>query len=1149
MAYDKELEIRLQFLDETAEYLDTLDDAVMDLSQQRVDIQKINAAMRAAHSVKGGASMMGFPWLSHLAHRLEDSFKVLKIQKQSLEIDRPLENLLLTAVACLRILAQEYRQALSQQIDSDQAIDPAWIEAEVEPTLQALHQRLGDPQAEDASSVLAPEEGQDVLRLLFETEVEGCLQRLEAVFQHPEKPCLREEVLILAQELGGLGEMLELEVFCQLCGVVIDALEQAQANVPAIAQRSLEAWRQAQTAVLSGHLDQLPDILAALQQTWAPSPNPAQPGPSESDNGATPPSSLDLTWSEVAPDIAEIEEVLATTNTWDDLEPAPLTDSSDIWEPAISTVPWEELAPPEATELPSWDELAADSADLPSWDELAAQDEAIHGTSSPEQSATTEIGQLDSDCICPPEDSSPSPEAIPPTLLASDDEALFRELEELIQVLPDPVPGVVADQLPQTSSPQVPEALPSWESPIAADEALPTPAVAAREINPKDARTRNFKILEMKTDGKTSLPAIDQTTTVRISVRQLNQLNDLFGELTIERNGLDLYLKRLRDLTRSLQFRVKALEQSNSQMRMTYDRIAPQAIPAIPVFASAAASFSPPLAEFRSHFDILEMDQYSDIHLLSQQVMETVVQIQEVTSDLDINLEDAIQTARDLGKTSKQLQTGLTQIRMRPMSDIVDRFPRALRELCLQYGKQAKLQISGGNTLVDRSILEALSDPLMHLLRNAFDHGIEPPEVRRAKGKPETGTIQIRANHRGNRTLISISDDGGGIPLEKIRQRANQMGLDSSLMETASDEEILALIFEPGFSTSDQVTALSGRGVGMDVVRDSIRQIRGDITVSTQPGVGTTFTLSVPFTLSVVQALLVESNGMLLAIPTDVVEEMLLLESQTILVSAGSEVLNWDDTMVQLFRLGNWLQFNCPRIPHLVETAATIDAPTVLMINQGSQLVGLQVDRCWSEQELAVRRVEGNLPLPKGFAGCAIIGDGRVVPLVNVTELLDWMSGNSLNSNNPTPATSTETPAPLTNLLPSQKATILIVDDSINVRRFLALTLERAGFQVEQAKDGQDALEKLQRGLTVQAVICDIEMPRLDGYGFLARVKSDPSLQQLPIAMLTSRSGAKHRQLAVSLGAAGYFSKPYNEQELLHTLDHLIHSASPVACL
>ncbi|MBD2022068.1 hybrid sensor histidine kinase/response regulator [Leptolyngbya sp. FACHB-36] len=1005
MSQDKELEIRRQFLDEAQAYLDSLDAALIGLANHRVDVQKINAALRAAHSIKGGAGMMGFPVLSDLAHRLEDAFKVLKIQGSSLEITSQLENQLLAAVNVLRRVITLDRQGT--------AIDTHWLNADVLPIFEEIHDRLGDPQSEDAATILSPEDdGQNILPMLFETEVDGCLQRLEGVLAHPDQPCLREEVLILAQELGGLGEMLQLSAFSRLCESVLYSLEAEPDDAETIAQQALRAWRRTQALVVAGQLDLLPTTIE----------HPAAAG--------------------------------AAT--------------------AVAAAPVE----------PQWEEVFQ-----PTWD------------------------------------TSNSSEELEPPLTAAYSEVL------------------VDDEGVRTID----------------EVATPQPAAASARRG-RETQVSDFKVLDERVEVEA--PAIeDSDATVRVPVRQLNQLNDLFGELAIERNGLDLYLRRLRSLSQLLSQRVQNLEQSNAQMRTAYDKVTPQVEEdaLIKVGVNGTHSYNGNgngTHDSSSTFDALEMDRYNELHSLSQQVMETIVQIQEVSSDLDLSLDDAEQNARDLNKTAKRLQTNLNQLRMRPLADVVDRFPRALRELSLQYGKRVKLVVHGGNTLIDRNILESLNDPLMHLLRNAFDHGIEDPDSRHAKGKSEEGVIEISASHRANRTLITIRDDGNGIPLDKVRSRAEQMGLDSSLLAAASDQDLLSLIFEPGFSTSDQVTALSGRGVGLDVVRDNLKQVRGDISVDTEAGVGTTFTLSVPFTLSVVRVLLVESNGMLLVLPTDTIEEMFLLKPEQILTTAGSEMLNWQGTLVPLVRLAPWLRFNCPRQPHALEAAPTINAASVLIVRRGGELIGVQVDRCWGEQEVAIRRVEGTLALPTGFSSCTILGDGRVVPLVNVGELLHWITSCERTAHEQIPpallpaAFRAITPPmlmpPTQPAVSTDKATVLVVDDSINVRRFLALTLERSGYRVEQAKDGQDALEKLQTGLFVQAVICDIEMPRLDGYGFLAQIKANPLYESLPVAMLTSRSGDKHRQLAMNLGAAAYFSKPYNEQELLRTLERLVTNGALV---
>jgi chemotaxis family two-component system sensor histidine kinase/response regulator PixL len=270
---------------------------------------------------------------------------------------------------------------------------------------------------------------------------------------------------------------------------------------------------------------------------------------------------------------------------------------------------------------------------------------------------------------------------------------------------------------------------------------------------------------------------------------------------------------------------------------------------------------------------------------------------------------------------------------------------------------------------------------------------------------------------------------------------------------------------------------------------------------------------------------------------------------------AGSEVINWQETTLPLIRLNRYLEFNCVRYDSQeLETPAAINANSVLVVKGNNQSVAIQIDRCWGEQEVAIRQVEGNIPLPKGFSNCTVLGDGRVVPLVNVNELLYWIATNRrTHKGSQLPSARLKTPFlifdenKISAATVKQKGTILIVDDSINVRRFLALTLEKGGYQVEQAKDGQDALEKLHSGLRVEAVICDIEMPRLDGYGFLGKINSDVDTKNIPVAMLTSRSSNKHRQLAMQLGARAYFSKPYNEQELLQTLEEIIRNMAEKA--
>jgi chemosensory pili system protein ChpA (sensor histidine kinase/response regulator) len=962
MTKDKELEIQMQFLEEATDYLNTLEGILLEIdTSKRIELEHINAAMRAAHSIKGGAAMMGFRVLSDLAHKLEDAFKVLKTQKDSLELDTHLQSLLLSSVDWLRQIVE----LLAKGND----LDDSWLGKFCYPIFDELYERLGEPTPEDITTLLSSEDDPEIIPLLFETEVEEYLQHLEARLKNSNKSGLRAELVMMATELGGLGEMLQLTAFTQLCQSVSHYLETDPDSAVEIADLALKAWRQSQTLVLSNLRGNLPTKI-------------------------------------------DFGEVI----------------NHNLSEP------------------------------------LNKQDYLLNKST------------------------------------ISD----FQLLEN-VELSPESADFVSADS-------------------GLASENLPI----------------DYKYTERKTDIN-SLPKEreNQENTVRVPSKHLEKINDLFGEVIIQRNGLNVQMERLRKLVRNLSQRVQILDQENQELRTAYTKM---------ITHNHLVEESANHGNQGTENNFIEQDSYQKLNLLSQNVMETIVQVAEVTSDIQLSVDDTDQIARKLNKTSKQLQRQLTQVRMRPFSDLVERFPRAIRDLNVEYGKNVQLKIEGGNTLIERGILEALNEPLMHLLRNAFDHGIEDSTTRKTQGKPEQGLIEMKAVYHSNRTIITVRDDGQGISLEKIRHRASKMGLDDSLLASASDEELLSLIFEPGFSTSEQVTALSGRGVGMDVVRNNLKLARGDVNVDTQAGVGTKFTLSVPFTLSVARVLLVESDRLVLAFFTDVIEEIFLLEQEQIFFLDGKEFINWQNHQLPLLRLNSYFEFNCSRYNNLeLETLPIINAISVLIVKHDHQQVAVQVERCWGEQEVAIRQVEGNIPLPSGFNNCTILGDGRVVPLINTNDLVLWITtGERPHISNKLPTTKLQTaflkpPKVATVKQPSrQKGVILIVDDSINVRRYLALTLEKGGYQVEQAKDGQEALEKLESGLQVQAVICDIEMPRIDGYSFLERINNNTELRNIPVAMLTSRSSSKHRQLAMQLGAKAYFSKPYNEQELLRTLEEII---------
>ncbi len=1045
MLQDKEREVRLLFLTEAQEYLDQVESDLLNLGQGEINRSILDNVLRAVHSIKGGGAMMGFLHLSEIAHRIEDFFNILKsgrIKTISSDVGR----LFLMSV-------DEMRQVIAFHVEGSE-IKPEWLEIHVNPIFQQLHDHLGDYSIEDNASVISVDAGEDMRAFMFETEVDLCLERLENVLTQPNSPVLREEFLIASQELGCLGEMLDLQLFTSLCASIttlIESMPSPYAKIREIAELSLKQWRRSQALVLIGQFDSMPYQLDFSLD------------------------SLDVTTSQIF-NSSEKYAIIQSELTSDELDQF-LEISSNI-----------DISDSEAIFTDDYETRSIDD---------------YFGIELDEFKSLTETDELD-------------------------------QFEVIDSELPN-------DLISTSDS----------KNPL--EERFYQPLEPSRELS-SSAKT------EFRVNSRNEIKTPKNDNTIRIAVRQLDRLSDLSGEFTSERNTLNFQLKQFRNLVDLLRRKVQTLEQSNSRLRDSYDRVNTY-VPAVPILLNQTLDRISNISRnsydgFSDGFDLLEMDRYSELHLLSREIMDNVVQLEEVTSDIEIALSEVEVTEKEFGRTNKQMQAGITQARMQPLSEIVGKFPRVIYELSIQYGKQVELKVRGGNTLIERTILEALNDPLLHLIRNAFDHGIERPETRVAQQKPAIGSIIISANYRGSQTIITVQDDGGGIDIDKVRSKALAVGLSEDDLDIASKQEILELIFEPGFSTAAQVTDLSGRGVGMDVVRSNLRGVGGTVSIDTQSGKGTTFTITLPISQSITKVLLVENNGMLMAFPVSAIEEMLLLSSRQIHsshsvslklesdVSAPRnediQAIEWGNFSTPIINLGQYLTFSRSQRYADRTNLPIINEPILLIVASHNKPFAIQCDRYWGEQEIATRLVEG-MKMPSGFSGCAILG-GKVIPLVDVDKLLESILVPTENNS----LTNFET---LDSAQNQVQKTIMVVDDSINVRRFLALTLEKSGYRVEQAKDGLEALEKLRINQMIDAIICDVEMPRLDGFGFLAQSQAEAKFKDIPVVMLTSRSGSKHRQLAMNLGATAYFSKPFKEVDLLKTLTQITSNSSQFATI
>jgi chemotaxis family two-component system sensor histidine kinase/response regulator PixL len=619
---------------------------------------------------------------------------------------------------------------------------------------------------------------------------------------------------------------------------------------------------------------------------------------------------------------------------------------------------------------------------------------------------------------------------------------------------------------------------------------------------------------------------------------------NLVGELVINRTNLELQESELRGEVKRIRRSILDLNQFGGQLREEYDRLSfadwrgGNGSSGLGKLAAAEIEF-PMIANGKSsvphaHFDILEMDRYTEFHSTAAEVIETAQAISQSATKLDTLAMKFERSTDQLRRITDQLRSRVMQLRVVSFSRAVDHLPRALRDMCLTYEKDVNLLLLGRDTKIDESLLDALRDPLIHLVRNAFDHGIEMPEVRQATGKPASGQIEIEARHQGGQTIITVTDDGKGIDPEIIRRKIVTKGLATE--EQAQEFSIVELydfLFWPGFSTAEGVSDLSGRGVGLDVVRTNLRTVRGTVKVDSRLGKGTSFIIKLPLLLSITDALMVKTDHNKIAVPLDAVEEILHIKASEVHIAGNQPMLWWRQEFIRLVRMQDLLEYSVVAPDAPSPDPLSLEEIPVLVLASPEGMLAVAVERLIGQQEIVVKPLPPPLSKPRGVLGSTILGDGRVVTILDVDDLVGQPAANS-----PSTAVSgtVQEMAPST----SQSPLILVVDDSYTIRQLLSLTLTRARYRVVQAKDGLDALEKLQNGLDCSLAIVDIEMPRMDGFELLRSIRGTHRFANIPVAMLTSRSGEKHRQMAMELGANQYFTKPYSEPQLLQAIPKLI---------
>ena len=588
----------------------------------------------------------------------------------------------------------------------------------------------------------------------------------------------------------------------------------------------------------------------------------------------------------------------------------------------------------------------------------------------------------------------------------------------------------------------------------------------------------------------------------RIDAELLEDLLNAAGEISI-------YHSRLSQQVSSVDFHVEELEQTVARLRDQLRKLE------IETEAQIMAGHQDTLVV--KDFDPLELDRYSTIQQLSRALAESANDLDSIKDLLQSLTTEADALLVQQSRVTAELQDGLMRTRMVPFERHVPRLTRLVRQAANEAGKRAELAVEGASGELDRQVLDKMLPPFEHMLRNAIVHGIEEPDVRQGNGKPASGRLTIRLHREGAEMVIDISDDGAGLDVDAIRRKAYELDLltpDSKV----TDEEIMELILTPGFSTAGKLTQTAGRGVGMDVVANEVKKLGGSLRISSVTGQGTNFTVRLPFTLAITQALIVRTGDEVYALPLPSVEGVARIprgELETLLSQPEPSYLYGEETY-RFRHLGMYLGGQAAVLP---KDEAFVP---VILVRAGDHSAALLTDEMLASREIVVKTIGPQLASIRGIAGATILGDGRIVLILDINALV--------RTGAPVVELKKAAPKPA-----DERPVALVVDDSITVRRVTERFLQRHGMRVLTAKDGLDAIAVLADNRP-DIILLDIEMPRMDGYEFASHVRNDDRFADTPIIMITSRVGDKHRARAIELGVNDYLGKPYQDAQLLDAI-------------
>lgn len=1077
------------FIEEAPELLLTIETNLLSLRTERNPAQ-IHDLMRAAHSIKGGAATVGLEAIKTIAHRLEDIFKAL--YSDTVELDCELESLLLQGYDCLQ-------EPLSKQIAEDN-LDEELALASAEPVLAKIEARLGTAlEAAESYMPSSSDLGVDMVLSIFEIDVSQGIDRMATVIANPKAYDVATELRTQAEVFSGFADILGLPGFGAIAQTVMTAVDTYPDKAEEILSLALADFQQARDLVLAGDRTQ----------------------------GGNP----------------SLELVALTTEGGKQITQPTNEQSTDFLNQASESA-FEELNADSDLEIESPDNYLFDFS-APDFSEENQEEDLAENTPSLEEllmgvgeinkpeTIETEVTEVEDQSILAEADRAFSLESLI-TNADSNTEILDTSWQEISTTEnQEIISAEIVEQ--ENGNSLVPFTLDFSDSIAQEKSAPPSPTKSKRETKKERAR-------------KGSKTSPNRNLKVRVDLDRLERMNNYVGELVIDRNSMSLQQEQLQETLRKLRQRLDQFQYLTGEFQDMSDKML---LNPINTPINKTNNDSPQLDQLAiydsaAQFDSLEMDQYGQMHSLLQGVVEEMMQLEEAVEDVFLYARQSGKTVKHQQQTLGKLRDELMWARMLPLGEVLNRFPRGIRDLSLKYDKPVGLHLTGTEVLIDKGILEKLYDPLLHLLRNAFDHGIESPEKRIAQGKPEEGRIEINAYHRGNQTIIEVKDDGKGLDINKIASRVIERGLLSpDKLTVTTKEQLLNFIFEPGFSTADKVSELSGRGVGLDVVLSQLQEVKGTVKVDSTPGEGTTFILSLPLTLTISKLLVCSVGATAIALPSESIVEIVFPQNNQIKQMGKQRYLSCREDMLPVYRLADLLEYGYPiseelKYKDFVNSSSSENTTLPMLVLKGEkQSFALEVENFGKEQEMVIKPFNRTIAPPEYTYGCTVLGDGSLVPVVDAPSLLAYVREQNKLSTSNLGTASHQKSLFKASVETIQAPIVLVVDDSAMMRRTLAITLRKVGYRVIQARDGLEAVELLQQNSQVELIVSDLEMPNLNGFEFLNELRQNPNLAKIPVLMLTSRSNDKHRQLATHLGASAYMTKPYIEQEFLAVLKEI----------